>query len=126
MSDSLAISIDLMPTLLKAVGLKPTADMQGLDLLDEKAVQARKAIHGECFTHNSMDLHRPAASLRWRWMIEGDWKLIVPAKQNEPNAVLELFNLAADKFEEKNLAESERARVEALRGKLDAWWPARL
>jgi uncharacterized sulfatase len=125
-SDSLAISIDLMPTLLRAAGLKPTADMQGIDLLDEKAVKARKTIYGECFTHNSMDLHRPAASLRWRWMIEGDWKLIVPAKQNEPDGTVELFNLAADPHEEKNLAETERAKVEALSKKLDTWWPGRL
>ena len=64
-SDSLAMSIDLMPTLLHAVGLKPTKDMQGINLLDTQAVKSRNTIYGECFTHNSMDLHKPAASLRW-------------------------------------------------------------
>jgi arylsulfatase A-like enzyme len=125
MSDSLAMSIDLMPTLLHAVGLKPTKDMQGINLLDAQAVKSRNTIYGECFTHNSMDLHQPAASLRWRWVIEGDWKLIVPDAKNEPKEVVELYNLAADKFEEKNLAAADKARVAALQKKLDAWWPAK-
>jgi arylsulfatase A-like enzyme len=125
MSDSLAMSIDLMPTLLNAVGLKPTKEMQGINLLDAKAVKSRTTIQGECFTHNSMDLHNPVASLRWRWMIEGDWKLIVPDAKNEPKEVVELYNLATDKFEEKNLAATDPARVAALQKKLDAWWPAK-
>jgi arylsulfatase A-like enzyme len=125
-SDALAQSIDLMPTLLNAAGLKPTKEMQGLNLLDEKAVKARNTIYGECFTHNSMDLHKPAASLRWRWMIEGDWKLIVPAPWNEPKEVVELYHLAKDKFEEKNLADAEKAKVAALMKKLDAWWPGKM
>ncbi len=121
-SESLAMSIDLVPTLLAAIGQKPTAAMQGVNLLDEKAVQARKAIHGECFTHNSMDLNQPAASLRWRWMIEGDWKLIIPASKNEPNEKIELYNLAKDPREEANLAEAEQGRVKQMAVRLDQWW----
>jgi len=125
LSGALAMSVDLMPTLLTAAGLKPTKEMQGVNLLDEKAVGMRQTIYGECFTHNSMDLQKPAASLRWRWLIDGDWKLIVPAKQNEPNEIVELYNLTADKFEEKNLAADEADRVTALQKKLDAWWPGK-
>ncbi len=125
MSEELALSIDFMPTLLAALGQKPTKDMQGVNLLDDQAVKARPAIHGECFTHNSMDLDKPAASLRWRWMVEGDWKLIVPAPQNEPDGKVELYNLASDKLEEKNLADTQKAKVTTLRAKLDAWWPGR-
>ncbi|HEY6167584.1 MAG TPA: sulfatase [Verrucomicrobiae bacterium] len=125
-SDALAQSIDFLPTLLNAAGVKPPAGLPGINLLDAQAVKSRNTLFGECFTHNSMDLHNPAASLRWRWMIEGDWKLIVPAPQNESDGRLELYNLAADKFEEKNLADAEKARVESLRKKLDAWWPGKL
>ena len=32
---------------------EPTSQMQGINLLDEEAVAARKAIFGECFTHES-------------------------------------------------------------------------
>ena len=122
-SSSLASSLDLAPTLLASAGLKPTKEMPGVNLLDEKAVAARKTIFGECFTHNAVDLHAPAANLRWRWVIEGDWKLIVPAKQNEPDAAIELFNLATDPGEMKNLAATESVRVTKLRAQLNAWWP---
>jgi len=121
----LAMSVDLMPTLLDAVGLKPTQHMQGINLLDEKAVKARKAIYGECFTHNAVDLNQPAANLRWRWMIEGDWKLIVPDAKNEPKETVELYRITTDIREETNLADKETKRVETLKKKLDAWWPGR-
>ncbi len=121
-SAALASSLDLAPTLLAAAGLKPTKEMPGVNLFDEKAIAGRKAIFGECFTHNAVDLHQPAANLRWRWIIEGDWKLVVPAKQNEPDGVPELFNLADDAHESKNLAATESPRAAALRLQLDAWW----
>ena len=124
-SDELAMSTDIMPTLLNAAGLKPSKEMQGIDLLDSKAVKARKAIYGEIFTHNSADLAKPAASLRWRWMIEGDWKLIIPAAQNEPTAKVELYNLKKDPNEETDLAAKDDKRVTALTKKLDAWWPGK-
>ena len=121
-STALASSLDLAPTLLAAAGLKPK-EMPGVNLLDEKALTARASLFGECFTHNAIDLHKPAANLRWRWVIDGDWKLIAPAKQNEPDGVIELFNLAADPHESKNLAATESARAAKLRLQLDAWWP---
>ncbi|MEW6307212.1 MAG: sulfatase [Verrucomicrobiota bacterium] len=125
-SDQLAMSVDLMPTLLKAVGLKPAADMPGIDLLDANAVKSRQTIFGECFTHNHVDMQKPASSLRWRWVIDGHWKLIVPARQNEPDGVIELYDLSKDAFEEKNLAAQQKDTVQALQKKLDAWWPATL
>ena len=121
-STRLASSIDLAPTLLKAAGVPVPASMSGLDLFDSAAVNGRDTIYGECFTHNSMDLNRPAASLRYRWLIEGDWKLIVPATRNEPTATVELYQLDADPTEMKNLAAGEKERVYRLQTKLDAWW----
>jgi len=123
-SDRLALSIDIVPTLLTAVGKKPTPQMQGVNLLDPKAVKTRESIFGECFTHESKDLHDPAASLRWRWTIEGDWKLILPDPKNEPNSPVELYNLADDPHEERNLASEKTDRVAKMRRKIEAWWPA--
>jgi uncharacterized sulfatase len=122
MSEDLALSIDLAPTLLAALGEKPTPAMQGINLLDENAARARHAIHGECFTHNARDLDRPAANLRWRWIVDGPWKLIVPDPTNEPGQKPELYNLADDPHEETNLAAEHPARVEKMRVALDAWW----
>ncbi len=121
-SDDLAISIDIVPTLLTAAGERPAPEMQGINLLDDEAVRARRAIYGECFTHDAVDLERPAANLRWRWIVNEHWKLIVPASWNEPEAPVELYDLARDPREEQNLAAGEPQRVESLRQQLDAWW----
>jgi arylsulfatase A-like enzyme len=122
MSDELATSIDLAPTLLAATGLKPTPEMQGIKLLDPEAVKNRQAIFGECFTHAAIDLDDPAANLRWRWMIEREWKLLVPDKTNEPGAAVELYDLAHDPYETNNLADREAQRAARLGQQLDAWW----
>jgi len=121
-SDALAISIDLAPTLLRAAGLEPAKEMTGVNLLDDAAVNARKTIHGEIFTHNSMNLEVPSASLRWRWMIDGEYKLIVPQAANEPEAKIELYRITTDVNEEKDLAAQQPDVVKSLSAKLDAWW----
>lgn len=122
MSDDLAQSIDLLPTLRSALGLPVDTSLPGINLLDEKGVASRKAIFGECFTHNSNDLDRPEKSLRWRWMIEGNTKLIVPNTAVETKAETELYQLDSDPTEVNNLAGSQAARVLELRRKLDTWW----
>ena len=124
-SPALAQSIDFLPTVLKAVGIAAPAGLPGLNLLDEKAVAARTTLYGECFTHNYVDLQNPAASLKWRWVIEGDTKLIVPNKQNQPDDVVELYDLSKDPHEEKNLAALNKTKVERMTKLLDAWWPAK-
>ena len=121
-SPDLAMSIDLAPTLLTAAGRKPPDGMLGINLLDDTAVRRRKAIFGECFTHNAIDLDNPAANLRWRWMIEGDWKLIAPDPVNEPGAEAELYNLAEDPHERVDRSQQEGQRVARMRAALDAWW----
>ncbi|MDR3621235.1 MAG: sulfatase [Paludisphaera borealis] len=121
-SDRLASSIDLAPTILTAAGVKPAPEMPGVNLLDASAVKAREAIFGEIFTHNSVDIHRPSTSLRYRWTIAGDWKLILPARQNEPDAPIELYNLASDPAESKNLAEQNPSKVAELSRLADDWW----
>jgi len=95
--------------------------MGGVDLLSTD-IERRQAITGECFTHNAVDLNDPSANLRWRWIIEGDWKLIVPEARNEPNAKIELLNLTVDPHEAHDVAKENSNRVMSLRGKLDAWW----
>ncbi|HSI32885.1 MAG: sulfatase [Phycisphaerae bacterium] len=121
-SDRLATSLDIAPTLLAAAGLKATADMPGVNLLDDAAVNARTTIFGEVFTHNAVDLNVPASSLRFRWIIDGDLKLIVPHKANEPTGAVELYDVAKDPDERENQAANGAAAVGRLRGKLDEWW----
>jgi uncharacterized sulfatase len=121
-SPHLASSLDLLPTLLAATGLPPIENLPGINLLDAAAVANRTTLFGECFTHSAVDLNHPARNLRWRWMIEGDWKLLVPAPVNEPAAAVELYNLTADPYEHTNLPSAKPDKVAALRGILDTWW----
>ncbi|WP_459557213.1 sulfatase family protein [Lacunimicrobium album] len=121
-NDHLASSIDLLPTILHATGITPPADLPGINLLDTEAVASRNAIYGEILEHDIVDMNNPAASLRFRWIIDGDWKLIVPVKSREPKAQIELFNIQSDPTELKNLAAQNSQRVQQLQQKLDAWW----
>jgi uncharacterized sulfatase len=120
MSEALASSIDVAPTLLKAAGLPAAATMPGVDLLDPAT--ARRVVFGECFTHEAVDLDDPAASLRWRYVVDGNWKLIAPFARNEPGAKPELYDLAKDPHEQTNLAAEDPQRVEKLAQQLDEWW----
>lgn len=123
-SPELASSLDLMPTVLAAVGVPAPAEMPGLNLLDDKAVKARRTLYGECFTHDAVDLRNPAANLYSRWIIDGEWKLIVPSglPHDEGPKEIELYHLATDAAEQTNLAAQQPQRVTDLRRKLDAWW----
>jgi uncharacterized sulfatase len=114
-------SIDLAPTLLSCAGFPKPDSMQGLDLRDSAALAARHGVFGACFTHNSMDLNRPAASLRWRWAIDDRWKLLIPGP-NEPDAPVELFDIIADPSESKNLAPDQPETAARLRARINTWW----
>jgi uncharacterized sulfatase len=157
-SDALASSIDIMPTVLAACDVPAPAGLPGVDLLDDKAVAARRQIFGECFTHTLVDLDDPAKSLLWRWTIRDDeqtphqhrWKLIVPTSATTGGEIgggvggefpagpagrvdqqsrerwqrreVELFDLASDPDETKNLAASEPELVRQLTQSLVANW----
>ena len=121
-SDRLASSLDLAPTILHAVGAKPTKDMQGINLLDSRSVAARDTVFGEIFEHNAIDITKPAANLDYRWVVDGHWKLIVPYDVNIKNAKPELYDLTKDPTEKTNLAENHPEKVTELNKKLDSWW----
>jgi len=117
------VSIDLAPTILAACGLKPTPEMQGVSLLDSDALARRKAIFGEVFTHSAVDIHRPAANLRYRWSSDGRWKLILPHAANVPGARPELYDLLADPQETQDRADARPDEVARRRRQIEAWWP---
>jgi len=116
----LASSIDMVPTVLAAVGLPADPALPGIDLLDRQAVANRDAVFGEILEHDIVDMDDAAASLRYRWVIEGNWKLIVPV--DRLGEAPELYNLSEDPHEDRNLAASKPEQVVQLRKRLDAWW----
>ena len=120
--DSPVISIDLAPTILRACGVEVPAEMNGIDLRDETAVKNRRAIFGEIFAHNTVDIQRPVSSLQYRWMIEGPWKLIYPHRMNLPLRAPELYDLQNDPHEFHDLARAQATRVAAMTAALNQWW----
>jgi arylsulfatase A-like enzyme len=121
--ETLAVSIDLAPTILTACGLEPTEAMQGVNLFDREALARRNAVLGEVFTHNAVDVGVPVANLRYRWCIAGPWKLILPHAGNERGAAAQLYNVMADPHEKENLAKEHPERVAELTKRIEAWWP---
>ena len=146
-SRALATSLDILPTVLAACGIEVPAGLPGVNLLDERAVAARRQIFGECATHTIVDLDDPARSLLWRWTVRAEpdgrlWKLIEPAtatgrrgfpgwegRKVDPQSqaryarsTVELFDVAADPAETDDLAAEHPAVVRDLRASLDAWW----
>ncbi len=118
-------SVDLVPTLLAAAGIQAPAGLPGIDLLRDGAGLERDAVFGACFTHDGVDLESPASGLQWRWVVSGGWKLIAPAALNVLDGKDELFRIAEDPHEVKNLADSAPDEVARLRKRLDAWWEGR-
>lgn len=121
-SERLVSSLDLAPTLLQAAGLTPSPELPGVNLLDESALARRKALFGEIFTHNAVDIRNPASSLRFRWTIAGASKLIVPHSPNSPAAPIELYDLASDPTETHNLVSRNPEKAAELQKLLNAWW----
>ena len=111
---NLASTIDLVPTVMKCVGLPRDASLPGVDLTDSSATASRGPLFGEIFEHDIVEMDNPRSSLMYRWIIEGKMKLIVPAEPQVRNGKVELYDLGADPWEEKNLADQQSDRVQAL------------
>jgi arylsulfatase A-like enzyme len=120
--ETLVSSTDLAPTILAACGLQPTADMQGLDLLDEDALANRDAVLGASYSHDARDVNDPAKNLWSRWVIEGWWKLILPAPGQPRGEKPELYDLKTDPDENSNLAQEHPEKVRELRALIDNWY----
>ncbi len=106
-------STDLLPTFAEIAGVKttPTGDGESIvGLLKQRGKPKRKAIywHYPVYHHST-----PAGAVRM-----GDWKLI---EFFGGGRRLELYNLADDIGEKKNLAVKHPAKAAELHGALIAW-----
>jgi arylsulfatase A len=108
-------SSDFYATFLDAAGIKAPTD-QPLDAVSLRPVcrNPAAALPSETLYWHFPHYHhsRPSGAIR-----SGDWKLIEFFDTN----TAELYNLAADLGESKDLAVQDPARVKELRGKLKAW-----
>ncbi len=123
--DDAASAVDIMPTLLKLAGAKVPADGDGIDLLDDAALRARPFVPGQNSTHDIVEIGKPASSLRYRWLVAGQLKLIVSSGLNGATEPPRLFDLKADPGEVKDLASARPEDVKRLTAMLDGWWDGR-
>lgn len=121
----LASAVDLMPTLLKLAGVPVPSTCDGVDLLDDAALGARPFVAGQNSTHDILELGRPAASLRYRWLVAGDLKIMVSSGINQATELPRLFDLKADPNETQDLAATRPAELKRLQALLDGWWDGR-
>lgn len=106
--DSPVISLDILPTALDAVGQLPAQnDFDGkslLPLLTDQSKQHRDTLYWS------------EGGQSGEWAVRrGDWKLHALKKERQ------LFNLAADPAERRNLAERQPEKVRALSEAFDDW-----
>ena len=118
-SDSLVSTLSIARTVLDACQVPPPEKMAAHPALLPSAKSS--PLFGETFEHDVVDLDAPAKSLLFRWTRDGDWKLIVSADGQQ----VELYNVAADPRETKNLAAENEEVVARLKRQLDTWWPGR-
>ena len=121
--ETLVSSVDLAPTILKACGLPVPPSMKGIDLRDREALARRNAVFGASYAHDILDVAQPTLSLQTRYVITGDWKLLLHHGGNVPGKDAELYDLSKDPAEETNLAAKHPDKVKELRKQVGAWWP---
>jgi len=124
-ADDLASSIDIVPTVLAAAGVKPKTELPGLDWLQiaEGGVLDRNAVFGAIFEHDIPDVDDPEKGLTHRWIVTHDYKLIDPHKPDRfPRDPTEprLYKIATDPHEKTPVEAPEK--MKELRSRLDAWW----
>ena len=97
-------SLDLFPTAVTATGAKPAANLDGVDLLPYLRKTDATPIHRRLYWRVT-----PQAALR-----AGDWKI----HRGRNDTTWQLFNLAEDVGEERDLAAAQPAKV----AELEAMW----
>jgi arylsulfatase A-like enzyme len=127
--ENLVSSIDIATTILDICGIEPETEMQGINVLDKKALSGRDAIFAETYAH---DFTTVDESLNFRIVVKLPWKLILPDPVNrpynpqfypiEPDGKPQLYNLLEDPHERINLAADKPEVVTSLTVEIERWW----
>ena len=129
----LCSSVDIVPTLLAAAEQAVSSDLPGRSLWQSaigKEPLAKKPVFGEVYPGDANSLGHPSQDVAYRWVRDGDLKLIVPHSQNDKppwGGYLQdpaLFDVARNPEETRDLSKDPRYgnELRTLRNKLDAWW----
>ncbi len=102
--------MDIAPTMLELMGIEAPSTFQGQSLLP--------AVHGEPNTEKrrigALLMRYPSWPKGWRAMISGDYKVLHRFTENR----MEIYNLAADPKESKNLALTDPTLTKKLKQEL--------
>jgi len=133
--EGLVNSIDLVPTILSAAGhAAAMPDRPGVDLMPsaraDAELSATRAVFGEIYPGDATSLRDPSRDIAYRWIRDGDYKLIAPHSQPGANpwggylSKPALFNVAQDPGERNNLADQsdQTRRIARLEKMLNHWW----
>ena len=96
-------SLDLFPTALRLAGIEPDKNTDGVDLLPFLDGSVKEAPHDSLYWRVGNQ-----AALR-----KGDWKAVRPGRNN-PSGKWELYDLASDLGESRDLSGEEVGRLEEL------------
>jgi arylsulfatase A-like enzyme len=111
--ETLVSHVDLMPTVLAVLGLRPSAEIQGLDL-QRIARDGNRTVVAEM--HGSIGYDAPRfQQIEWA-LYSGSRKLIY-----SDHGMREIYDLAADPDERRNIFSQDAAETAALRAKLTEW-----
>ena len=127
-----AHAVDLLPTIVGAVGGKVPEGLPGINLLDSQERKSRRIIFGTTHATQNMTLGDPNDTLQYIWCIEGRWKLIkrfhgtdispyykkLHVWDTEP---YHLYDLVKDPEENNDLATKKINLVESMSAKIDQW-----
>ncbi len=113
-TNTIALSMDIMPTVLEAAGVKIEHQIEGKSFLHTLLHQEEKEETRDLFwgrkEGGNFNGERIDAIRR------GEWKLLRPM----PDEALELYNLKSDPYETTNLAKSHPQKFQELKSALDA------
>ncbi|WP_156817162.1 sulfatase family protein [Rubritalea marina] len=124
---SLASNLDLVPTLLNVAGVDAPEVLEGIDLLDRKAVAQRKAIFLEDFTHDMVAPDNDEGTIEARGIVKGFWKYLETYDRDPKTLEIKrrrnfLFDLEKDPMEKKDLLKDNPELVKKLKKEMDDWY----
>lgn len=125
-------SVDLLPTVLDAIGQAGAIPgLPGRSLMPAASGReplAEQPVFGDVYPGDASSRGNPAADIAYRWVRQGRYKLIVPHRHGDAapwrNFLddVALFDVVDDPGEQQCLAAEQPRRVEQLLALLDQWW----
>ncbi len=108
--EGVALTMDLMPTLLEAAGVPVPPGLDGVSVLPALLGQPQPGLADRHLIWVRREGNPRYRGRDYYAVRRGDWKLL----QNSPFQPYELYNLSTDSLETHNLADENKAKLEEL------------